>query len=88
VDVGEGVVDFAQGVGLGGRRGNVGSGEGLYIVRSRSFGIHKKELYLVAVQGLEQINGLLDIVNNFLLRFVVSVAAGLERVHAGSWVRN
>lgn len=43
------------------------------------------ETYLVAVELLEQVNGLLEVIDDLLLRGVVIVAVWLDGVDAGSW---
>lgn len=44
--------------------------------------------YLVAVKLLEQVNGLLEVIDDLLLRGVVVVAVWLDSVDAGSWPKS
>jgi len=44
--------------------------------------------YLVAIKLLEQVNGLLEVIDDLLLRGVVVVAVWLDSVDAGSWPKS
>jgi hypothetical protein len=81
-------LDGALGIGLGVGRGNASIGKSLsnsqitqpYTIKLES----TRKTYLVSIKPLEQINGLLEIITDFLLRLIASIATRLNSVNAST----